>query len=150
MAITFLMSNTCWNCSMGYYYYDASEHPASLADVHPVMIFPNTQDGQWSNDPKTAKKYKGVDRGTAVQLIFYPKIAEGSMEGAKTVFPKGYRIGFVLATNAWGNRLPNFSGARKYRAATSDGLSVNDKGVAYKQPARLYTATRMPHSTSIR
>lgn len=134
VTITFLMSNTCWNCSMGYYYYDASEHPASLADVHPVMIFPNTQDGQWSNDPKTAKKYKGVDRGTAVQLMFYPKIAEGSMEGAKTVFPKGYRIGFVLATNAWGNRLPNFSGARKYRAATSDGLSVNDNGVAYKQP----------------
>ena len=45
VAITFLMSNTCWNCSMGYYYYDASEHPASLEDIHPVMIFPNTQDG---------------------------------------------------------------------------------------------------------
>lgn len=134
VAITFLMSNTCWNCSMGYYYYDASEHPASLADVHPVMIFPNTQDGKWSNDPKTAKKYKGVDRGTAVQLMFYPKIAEGSMEGATTTFPKGYRIGFVLATNAWGNRLPKFDKIKKYRAATSDGLSINDKGVAYKQP----------------
>ncbi|WP_462353694.1 LruC domain-containing protein [Alistipes timonensis] len=134
VAITFLMSNTCWNCSMGYYYYDASKHPASLADVHPVMIFPNTQDGKWSNDPKKANKYKGVNRGTAVQLIFYPNIAEGSMEGATTTFPKGYRIGFVLATNAWGNRLPGFTGTKKYRAATSDGLSVNDKGVAYKQP----------------
>lgn len=134
VAITFLMSNTCWNCSMGYYYYDAAEHPASLKDVHPIMIFPNTQDGKWSNDPDKAAKYKGVDRGTAVQLMFYPKIAEGSKEGATTVFPKGYRIGFVLATNAWGNRLPGFTGAKKYRAATSDGLSINDKGVAYKQP----------------
>ena len=134
VAITFLMSNTCWNCSMGYYYYDASEHPASLEDIHPVMIFPNTQDGYWSNDPNKARKYRGVERGTAVQLMFYPKIAENSMEGATTTFPKGYRIGFVLATNAWGNRLPGFTGAKMYRAATSSGLSVNDKGVAYKQP----------------
>ena len=134
VAITFLMSNTCWNCSMGYYYYDASEHPGSLADVHPIMIFPNTQDGQWSNNPKTAQKYKGVDRGTAVQVMFYPKIAENSTEGATTVFPKGYRIGFVLATNAWGNRLPGFAGAKKYRAATSNGLSVNNEGIAYGQP----------------
>lgn len=134
VAITFLMSNTCWNCSMGYYYYDASEHPASLEDIHPVMIFPNTQDGYWSNDPNKARKYRGVERGTAVQLMFYPKIAENSMEGATTTFPKGYRIGFVLATNAWGNRLPGFTGAKMYRAATSSGLSVNDRGVAYKQP----------------
>lgn len=98
------------------------------------MIFPNTQDGQWSNNPQTAKKYKGVDRGTAVQLMFYPKIAENSTEGATTVFPKGYRIGFVLATNAWGNRLPGFAGAKKYRAATSNGLSVNNEGIAYGQP----------------
>lgn len=134
VAITFLMSNTCWNSSMGYYYYDASEHPASLADVHPVMIYPNIQDGKWSNDPKKANTRKGINRGSAVQLMFYPKIAEGSMEGASTTFPKGYRIGFVLATNAWGYRLPGFLGAKKYRAATSDGLSVNDNGVAYKKP----------------
>lgn len=134
VAVTFLMSNTCWNCSMGYYYYDASKHPASLAEVDPVMIFPNTQDGEWSNDRKKARKYIGVERGTAVQLIFYPKIAEGSREGATTVFPKGYRIGFVLATNAWGNRLPGFNVDKKYRAATSSGLSVNNEGVVYEQP----------------
>lgn len=134
VAVTFLMSNTCWNCSMGYYYYDASEHPGSLKDVHPVMIFPNTQDGEWAVNPKTAKKYKGVDRGTAVKLMFYPNIAEGSKEGATDVFPKGYRIGFVLATNAWGNQLPGYKGTKKYRAATSDGLSVNDKGQSFNKP----------------
>ena len=98
------------------------------------MIFPNTQDGQWSNDPKKASKYIGVTRGTAVQLMYYPHIAENSTEGATTAFPEGYRIGFVLATNAWTNRLPGFQVEKNYRAATSDGLSVNNKGVAYNKP----------------
>ena len=128
IAVTFLMSNTCWNSSMGYYYYDASKAPASLDDVHPIMLFPNTQDGKWSKDPKTASQYKGTERGTAVQLMYYPRIAEGSMEGATTKFPEGYRIGFVLATNAWGNRLPGRSSELAYRAATSSGLSRNSSG----------------------
>ncbi len=134
IAITYLMSNTCWNCSMGYYYYDASAHPTSLSDVHPVMIFPNTQDGQWSNNRKEASKYIGVNRGTAVQLMFYPNIAKGSKEGATNVFPKGYRVGFVLATNAWGNRLRGFGEDKDYRAATSSGLSINDNGEPFNQP----------------
>ena len=73
-----------------------------------------------------------VERGTAVQLIYYPEIADGSKAGATTVFPADYRIGFVLATNAWTNRLR--AGDKKYRAATSDGLSVNNNGVAYQTP----------------
>lgn len=134
VAVTFLMSNTCWNSSMGYYYYDASKHPASIEDIHPVMIFPNTQDGKWSVDARTAKRYKGIDRGTAVKLIYYPHIAEGSREGATDIFPKGYRIGFILATNAWSNRLPNYRGSKQYRAATSEGLSIDDRGIPYKEP----------------
>ena len=134
VAVTMLGSNTCWNCSMGYYYYREGEQPASLAQANVIMLFPNTQDGQWSNNKNLSSKYIGVKRGTAVQLIYYPRIAEGSREGATTAFPAGYRIGFVLATNAWTNRLTGFGGSKKYRAATSEGLSVNDQGVPYQKP----------------
>lgn len=134
VVITLLGGSTCWNSSMGYYYYKSGEKPQSLAEANVVMIFPNTQDGGWSNKPAVAKQYKGVERGTAVQLIYYPGIADGSDAGATTVFPEDYRIGFVLATNAWTNRLPGFNSNKKYRAATSDGLSVNNAGVAYQAP----------------
>ncbi|MFQ7503399.1 MAG: LruC domain-containing protein [Alistipes finegoldii] len=50
------------------------------------MIFPNTQDGRWSNSPWESRLYQGVERGTAVQLIYYPEIADGSKAGATTVF----------------------------------------------------------------
>ena len=105
VVITLLGSNTCWNSSMGYYYYKTGNKPKSLADADVVMIFPNTQDGRWSNSPWESRLYQGVERGTAVQLIYYPEIADGSKAGATTVFPADYRIGFVLATNAWTNRL---------------------------------------------
>lgn len=134
VVITLLGGNTCWNSSMGYYYYKSGHKPQSLAEANVVMIFPNTQDGGWSNDPAKAKNYKGVDRGTAVQLMYYPEIANGSNEGATTVFPADYRIGFVLATNAWTNRLPGFLGDKKYRAATSDGLSITQNGTPYQIP----------------
>lgn len=132
VVITLLGSNTCWNSSMGYYYYKTGNKPKSLAEANVVMIFPNTQDGRWSNSPWESRFYQGVERGTAVQLIYYPEIADGSKAGATTVFPADYRIGFVLATNAWTNRLR--TGDKKYRAATSDGLSVNNNGVAYQTP----------------
>ena len=132
VVITLLGSNTCWNSSMGYYYYKTGNKPKSLADADVVMIFPNTQDGRWSNSPWESRLYQGVERGTAVQLIYYPEIADGSKAGATTVFPADYRIGFVLATNAWTNRLR--AGDKKYRAATSDGLSINNNGVAYQTP----------------
>lgn len=119
---------------MGYYYYSPDKKPQSLDKANVIMIFPNTQDGTWSNDPNKARKYKGVDRGTAVQLMYYPHIADNSQEGATTAFPKGYRIGFVLATNAWSNRLPGFEGSKLYRAATSDGLSLNNQGTPYNKP----------------
>lgn len=134
VAVTMLGSNTCWNCSMGYYYYRDGEKPASLDKVHVIMLFPNTQDGQWSNNRGLASRYVGTKRGTAVQLKFYPRIAEGIQDGATTVFPAGYRIGFVLACNAWTNRLSGFGGTKYYRAATSEGLSVNDWGEAYAEP----------------
>ena len=77
VVITLLGSNTCWNSSMGYYYYKTGNKPKSLADANVVMIFPNTQDGRWSNSPWESRLYQGVERGTAVQLIYYPEIADG-------------------------------------------------------------------------
>ena len=105
-----------------------------MNDAHVIMLFPNTQDGSWSNNPKLAKKSAGIDPLTAVQLMYYPNIATGSKEGATTTFPAGYRIGFVLATNGWNNHVGGFSGYKKYRAATSSGLSLNDKGVNFEEP----------------
>lgn len=48
IAVTFLGSNTCWNCSMGYYYYREGEKPASLRDANVILIFPNTQEDRKS------------------------------------------------------------------------------------------------------
>lgn len=135
ISVTLLGGNTCWNSSMGYYYYKEGEAPTSLEEANIILVFPNTQDGCWINDLNAAKSTKGVERGTAVQLMYYPNIAKGgSQEGGTTVFPAGYRIGFVLATNGWTGRIPNFGGDKKYRAATSKGLSVNNDGKKYNQP----------------
>ena len=134
VVVTFLGQNTCWNCSMGYYYYKEGEKPTSLKDAHIIMLFPNTQDGKWGNGPEKAKPTAGIDRLTSVQLKYYPHIANGSMEDGTNVFPEKYRIGFVLANNAWSNRVSGFTGNNKYRAATSEGLSVNNKGTAFKSP----------------
>ncbi|WP_373822508.1 LruC domain-containing protein [Bacteroides heparinolyticus] len=132
VVVTYLGSNTCWNSSMGYYYYKEGEKPASLDKANVIMLFPNTQDGKWSPDPARAAKTAGIDRLTAVELKYYPNIAKGSDAGATNVFPAGYRIGFVLAFNAWSNRVVDTNS--KYRAATSQGLSLNNSGVAYNMP----------------
>lgn len=134
IAITFLGQNTCWNCSMGYYYYKEGEKPASLNDANVIMLFPNTQDGEWSNDKNKAKPTAGIDRLTAVQLKYYPDIASGSQANETTVFPAGYRIGFVIANNAWSNRISGFNLHKKYRAATSEGLSIGLSGAVYNEP----------------
>ena len=134
VVVTFLGQNTCWTCSLGYYYYKEGEQPADLNEAHVIMLFPNTQDGNWSNNLNLAKKSAGIDPLTAVQLMYYPNIASGSKEGATTAFPKGYRIGFVLATNGWNNHVGGFTGYKKYRAATSSGLSLNADGVNFNEP----------------
>ncbi len=138
VAVTFLGQNTCWNCSMGYYYYREGEQPASLQEANVILLFPNTQDGKWDLDAGpnyTAFKTRGVERGTTVQLKYYPHIAEGGdMSEATTVFPAGYRIGFVLANNAWSERVQGFEGNNKNRSATSEGLSVDNNGIPYGTP----------------
>ncbi len=135
IAVTLLGGNTCWNSSMGYYFYKEGEAPTSLKDANVILIFPNTQDGKWGNGYYQAQQTQGVNRGTTVQLKYYPHIANGgSQEGATSIFPAGYRIGFVLATNGWTGRISGFNQDKFYRAATSQGLSINDNGQKYDQP----------------
>lgn len=134
IVVTYLGQNTCWNCSMGYYYYKEGEKPNSLKEANIIMLFPNTQDGNWTNDPKKAAPTAGIDRGTAVQLMYYPDIASGSRTGGTKRFPAGYRVGLVIATNAWSNRISGFTGGTSYRASTSEGLSINKEGQAFNAP----------------
>lgn len=132
IAVNFLGSNSCWNSSLGYYVYKEGEKPTSLKDANVVLVFPNTQDGTATN--YNGEPTKGIFTGDCVKLMYYPNIAKGSTEGATYEFPAGYRIGFVLATNAWSKRVDGMDKNFKYRPATSSGLSVDDQGKTFDAP----------------
>ena len=133
IAINFLGGSTCWNSSLGYYVYRDGQKPASLAEANVVLVFPNTQDG-FKTKTYNGESTKGVFTGSCVKLKYYPNIASGSKEGATYKFPAGYRIGFVLATNAWSNRIPGWNSNYKVRSATSSGLSVDGNGNKFDVP----------------
>ena len=143
ISITALGSSTCWNSSLGYYYY-TGDAPANQMDLNIIMIFPNTQDGQWPRGSYPNNNYYGnigTLRGDVVQLMYYPPTADGGIDTSKgtTVFPKGTKIGFILKTNAWGQRGKDYAvngssyaKAKNIWAATTDGLSgAYDSGVKY-------------------
>ncbi len=140
VTFTLLGGSTCWNSSLGYYYYTDDNKPTKFTDIHIVMVFPNTQDGEWANAKnRNLRSYRnniGTKRGDAVQLIYYPNIANNDKEGATKVFPKGTRIGFVLKTQAWSMQgkdysldIGAFSGQKLHNlwCATTDGLSYGVK-----------------------
>lgn len=133
IAINFLGGSTCWNSSLGYYYYPEEHKPKSLAEANVVLVFPNTQDG-FKTKTYNGETTKGVFTGDCVKLKYYPNIASGSQEGATYKFPAGYRIGFVLATNAWSNRIPGWGPNYRVRSATSSGLSVDRNGNKFDVP----------------
>lgn len=124
LSITALGSMTCWNSSLGYYYYDEKHIPTKPEDLNIVMLFPNTQDGQrdltWNYQNNI-----GTVRGDVVQLKYYPNIAKNDENvkytGATTVFPKGTKIGFILKPNAWSIQ------GDKYCSIKSDGSKWNKK-----------------------
>ena len=153
VVITFLGGNTCWNSSLGYYYYKVGQEPKSLEDANIIMLFPNTQDGKWEKTTQNADRQKaGVDRMTSVKLKYYPKIAQDSKEGETDIFPAGYKVGFVLATNAWSKKLEYENNSKKaylnesryYRAATLNTLTVRQKGGSTELPvvASYYTVDK--------
>lgn len=125
IVLTFIGGKTCWNNSLGYYYYRENNKPTSLANVTVHTIFPNTQ-YKWDNG--TLKSYpKGVDEGTAVELKYFGD--SGKEEG--TSFPAGYRIGFVLACNTWNRYFTGFSSYSQtfnYRSCSTPGLSSPGAG----------------------
>lgn len=140
VTFTLLGSNTCWNSALGYYYYTDDNKPTKFTDINIVMIFPNTQDGEWGNATKwKLKSYNnniGVHRGDVVQLMYYPNIANNDKTGATKVFPKGTRIGFILKTQAWAMQgedyslsIGAFKGDKKHNlwCSTTDGLSYGVK-----------------------
>ena len=133
IAINFLGGSTCWNSSLGYYVYRDGQKPASLDQANVVLVFPNTQDG-FKTKTYNGESTKGVFTGSCVKLKYYPNIASGSKEGATYKFPAGYRIGFVLATNAWSNRIKNCGSNYRVRSATSSGLSVDRNGKIFDVP----------------
>lgn len=137
VAITLLGGNTCWNSSLGYYWYPDGQKPSSYDEIKNkvVMLFPNTQDGHWGVDPSASKECIGVERGTCVQLKYYPDINDPAT--GTVTFPAGTRIGFVLATNAWTHRISGYDYTptdKRYRAATSSGLSQDDKSNPFNAP----------------
>ncbi len=112
VTFTLFGGSTCWNSSLGYYYYTDDNKPTTPMDINIVMLFPNTQDGQWARAGiKKLETYNsiGVNRGDVVQLMYYPNIANNDNTGATKVFPKGTRIGFILKTQGWGMQGNNYS-----------------------------------------
>ena len=135
VTFTLLGGSTCWNSSLGYYYYTDDNKPTNPTDIHPIMLFPNTQDGQWARASQKlgAMRYKGnigTERGDVVKLKYYPYIANNDKTDGTTVFPKGTRIGFVLKTQAWSMQGNDYSndvsyGPQKFNCwcTTTEGLS---------------------------
>lgn len=140
VTFTLLGGSTCWNSTLGYYYYTDDNKPTKTTDINIIMLFPNTQDGQWARaELKNLRSYNGnigTLRGDVVRLMYYPNIANNDKSGATTVFPKGTRIGFILKTQSWAMQgkdyalnIGAFSGQKKYNCwcTTTDGLSYGKK-----------------------
>lgn len=148
VSFTVLGSGTCWNSSLGYYYYTDDKKPTKPEDIHIIMVFPNTQDGQWPKGVARKADYQGnigVNRGDVVQLMYYPNIANDDKTGATKVFPKGTRIGFILRTQGWALQGKDYSIVcdegktywnKNYNTwcATTDGLSYSSDGGKFPNP----------------
>lgn len=143
VSLTAMGSSTCWNSSLGYYYY-TGDAPSNRMDLNIIMLFPNTQDGEWPRGSYPNNKYNGnigALRGDVVQLMYYPPTADGGIDvnHGTAIFPAGTKIGFVLKTNAWGQRGKDYAvngssyaGKKNIWASTTDGLSgAYDAGVKF-------------------
>lgn len=134
IVLTSIGGWTCWNSSLGYYYYKENEVPASLDNVKVFTVFPNTQTS-WGQSNMSSYP-RGVDEGTAVKLKYFGD------NGEKTVgedFPKGYRIGFVLACNSWNFHFTGYG----THTETSKYLSCSTQGLSQPKNQRINTHTAM-------
>jgi LruC domain-containing protein len=165
VTFTLLGGSTCWNSSLGYYYYTDDNKPTKPEDINIIMVFPNTQDGQWARAiERKLKTYNGnigVNRGDVVQLMYYPNIANDDKTGATKTFPKGTRIGFILRTQGWGKQGNAYSiicdnnGKDKYWnnkyntwCATTDGLSYSSDNGKFPNPNGESRGAKFSYKTS--
>lgn len=96
LTLMVIMGQTCWNNPIGYYYYEDGHQPSSIAACRVYTLFPNTQ-VTWSLS--NYKSYpQALNLGDKAQLKYFG--LDGTQAGT-TKFPKGIRIGFVLANNMW-------------------------------------------------
>ena len=116
VVLTALRGWTCWNSSLGYYYYRYDQAPASLKDVKVYAVFPNTQmtwnNGSLQASPQGIKELKYFDD---------PEYPKGKN------FPKGYYIGFILACNAWNTYFTGFNSytlTEGFYASSTKGFST--------------------------
>ena len=130
VAVTVVGTNSCWNSSLGYYYY--TDKPNDRKDLNIIMLFPNTQDGKSSFIKSKGNNYNGnigLQRGDVVQLMYYPNIANGDYSNATKVFPKGTRVGFILKSNGWG--MQKTVGDKKYYNSYKGDLKGSEIGRQY-------------------
>lgn len=128
VALSFLGGVTCWNNTLGYYYYDEAHKPTSPQDVNIIMLFPNTQDGTWSRSWMPNPNFYGnvaLERGDVVKLMYYPNIANGDLSVATTKFPKGTRIGFIMKSNGWG--MQKTQGNKKFFNSYNGGANRKEQ-----------------------
>lgn len=121
VVLTALGGETCWNSSLGYYYYK-DKAPESIEKAKVFTIFPNTQTSWYQNGLSSYPR--GLKEGTAVKLLFYGENGE-EKEGRN--FPAGYKIGFVLACNAWNiyfTGYGSYTQTGKYYSSSTEGLST--------------------------
>lgn len=127
VVLTAIGGQTCWNNSLGYYYYQGNP-PESLDKVKVFTIFPNTQTSWWQNGLSSYPR--GVYEGTAVKLLFYGK--EGNNKEG-TNFPANYKIGFVLACNAWNTYFTGYDShtqtGRYFSCSTPNFSSPGNKNI---------------------
>lgn len=134
VAVTFLGSMTCWNNTLGYYYYRESNTPSAPMDLNIIMLFPNTQDGRWWRTWCRTPNFYGniaMERGDMVNLMYYPNIASGDLSGATTKFPQGTRIGFILKSNGWGMQKTTEDGKKFFNSY--NGYERNVEGELARQ-----------------
>lgn len=140
VTITALGSFTCWNTTLGYYFYNASSEPTTYMDLNPIMLFPNTQDGMRYGTSGNYQNNIGMVRGDVIQLMYYPNIASTDPDvkysGATPLFPKGTKIGFIIRTNGWGMMGPLYAtknGSTTYKNAMNIWVASTE-GMSYAKP----------------
>ncbi len=154
ITITALGSFTCWNTTLGYYYYNEETWPIDHMDLNPIMLFPNTQDGMRYGTAGDYQGNIGSVRGDVIQLVYYPHITDSDpnvkYSEPTTTFPKGTRIGFIIRTNGWGMMGKEYATKQKptsspYNKALNIWVSSTE-GMSYAN-ANLGSSFKYPNRT---